>query len=254
MTITEPIAAERAALAKTRGLGDVQRNYTVSGIELRESTAAPSLKDFYGHASVTGRAYPMYGGPDKGGWDETITPGAFKKTLSEKPDVAFLLNHEGMTLARTKSGTLTLAEDKIGLEVKASLDTRMSIVNDVVLAMQRADLDEMSFAFRVVKDQWLDAEGEEVSWWDLAGIDRHINEISLAHGDVSIVNFGANPFTDAAVRGLDAFRDADPDEVRRAIAHLTGLLPEPEVDPAAGERAAVAYSADLATLHSKRVA
>lgn len=198
------LTAEQQALAPTRGLGNVRRQYAVADIEVRAAEDNSGDVSFAGHASVTGRAYPMYGGPDKGGWDETIMTGAFKKTLSEKPDVAFLLNHGGMTLARTKSGTLELAEDTVGLAVKATMDPGISVVNDITLAMQRGDLDEMSFAFRVVKDAWLDAEGEEVAWWDLAGVTRNIKEVSLAHGDVSVVNFGANPFTDAALRAVEA--------------------------------------------------
>ena len=36
-----------------------------------------------------------------GGYTETIARGAFTKTLSERPDVQLLINHEGLPLART---------------------------------------------------------------------------------------------------------------------------------------------------------
>ena len=48
---------------------------------------------------MTEFAYYVYGGAPYG-WSETIKRGAFKKTLAEGADVNFLLNHEGMTLAR----------------------------------------------------------------------------------------------------------------------------------------------------------
>lgn len=197
------LTAEQQRLAPTRGLGPVQRRYAVEGIEVRAAEDNPNIVNFFGHASVTGKSYEMYGGPEEGGWDETVARGAFKKTLSESPDVAFLLNHGGMTLARTKSGTLNLAEDKIGLAVNAALDRRISVVNDLTVAMDRRDLDEMSFAFRVTQDEWLDAEGNAVPWWDLSGIQRNIKEVSLAYGDVSVVNYGANPFTDAGLRAAE---------------------------------------------------
>jgi HK97 family phage prohead protease len=210
------------------------RSYPVVDIEVRAEDDEPKV-NFRGHASVTGRGYDMFGGPDKGGWTEFVDSGAFKKTLSEKPDVAFLVNHEGMTLARTKSGSLRLKEDKVGLDVDADLDKRVSVVNDLVVLMEGGELDEMSFAFRVRRQKWLDAEGEEVSWWDLAGIERHLTELDIDKGDVSIVNYGANPYTDAALRSLDELvhdltlrADPDPDEVRRAIAHLTSLLGDEE--------------------------
>ncbi len=246
-TITQPDAAELARLAPTRGLGAVQRQYAVSDIEVRAADGDSTLVNFKGHASVTGRAYPMYGGPDKGGWDETITPGAFTQTLSEKPDVAFLLNHGGMTLARTKSGTLELVEDNVGLAVKASLDTRQSVVNDITVAMQRGDLDEMSFAFRVKADEWRNAEGEPVEWWDMSGVTRSINEVTIDHGDVSVVNYGANPFTTASLRDIKNIAMADPELVNELIEHLRGLLPEAEPTVVASS-----YYADLATLHARR--
>lgn len=238
-TRTEPTGAERAALEAKRGLVRSSRLYAVENVELRADTTPDStIVNFYGHASVTGKSYEMYGGPDKGGWTEIVDKGAFKRTLGRKPDVAFLLNHEGLTLARTKAGTLDLREDDTGLEAKARLDTRVSAVNDMVILMEAGNLDEMSFAFRVVDQVWLDRDGEEVPWWDLAGIERHIREVSIDKGDVSVVNYGANPFTDAGVRSLtDVMREltseqaaTDPDEIRGAIEYLTTLLPPEQHD------------------------
>lgn len=207
-TRTEPSPAEQAALMPTRGLGNVTRLYSVNDVEIRAQGGDSTLVEFYGHASVTNKPYEMYGGPDRGGWNETVDRGAFTKTLGETPDVAFLVNHAGMTLARTKAGTLTLAEDSIGLEVKATLDTRVSVVNDLTILMQSRNLDEMSFAFRTIRQKWLDALGEEVPWWDMSGVDRHMVELSLHKGDVSVVNYGANPFTDASMPSARAFATA----------------------------------------------
>ena len=194
---------EKATLAPLRGQVRIDRAYTVEGVEVRGSgDDAPHIKNFFGHATIYSKGYDMYGGPDKGGWTEYVDPGAGKKTLSENPDVAFLANHGGLTMARTKAGTLDLAEKSVGLETKARLDTRRGDVNDVVIGMENGDLDEMSYAFRVIRQKWLDADGEEVPWWDLAGIERHITEYSLHKGDVSVVNYGANPHTDASLRAL----------------------------------------------------
>lgn len=196
--------ADRALVAPLRGLARIDRSYTVEGCEVRaaDDGEGDTIVNFFGHATVYGRGYEMYGGPDKGGWTEYVDPGAGKKTLSEDPDVAFLVNHTGLTLARTKAGTLTLTERTVGLETKAKLDTRVSAVNDLVLLMEAGNLDEMSFAFRIVKQVWLDADGEEVPWWDLSGVERHITEYSIHKGDVSVVNYGANPHTDANLRSL----------------------------------------------------
>jgi HK97 family phage prohead protease len=39
--------------------------------------------------------------------DEVVRSSAFNKTLAERDDVRLLVNHDGVPLARTKSGTLT---------------------------------------------------------------------------------------------------------------------------------------------------
>ena len=240
---------DRAALEGIRGLTGATREYSVTGIEIRAKDDEDSpILDFYGHASVTAKPYDMYGGPDKGGWVEIVDKGSFKKTLSEKPDVAFLVNHGGLTLARTKAKTLQLREDDIGLEVKAQLDSRVSIVNDISILMEAGNLDEMSFAFRVTKQSWFDADGEEVPWWDLAGIERHIREVSIQKGDVSVVNYGANPYTDAALRGIpdDALLAVLAERPELAARAATLLAPaaapvvEPKVHPDLAERLYVA--------------
>ena len=260
MTMTEPTAAERSALEATRGTPDalVKRDFVVSGLEVRAPSDDSTLAEFHGYASVTGTAYEMYGGPDKGGWNETVSRGAFKRTLAAKPDVPFKINHEGMTLARTNAGNLRLREDATGLDVEAQLDTRVSVVNDLVLLMEAGNIDEMSFAFRIRKQRWLNADGEEVPWWDLSGIDRHIDEVDIHKGDVSVVNYGANPHTSGAsvARALSDLRtwsldDVDEAELRDAIGYLTSLLPAPTVHPdlvEAQQKAAVRSNALRAAL------
>lgn len=157
---------------------------TVSGIEVRDAASGLSL---VGHACVTNVGYDM------GWYTETVRSGAFAKTLGENPDVQLLVNHEGLPLARTLSGTLSLAEDSRGLAVEAHLDPNDPDVARLVPKMQRGDIDQMSFAFRA----------ERVSWND--DYDRRdILEANIHRGDVSVVNQGANPATHAEVeaRGL----------------------------------------------------
>ena len=60
-----------------------------SGVELRQSQAEGGVR-VVGYASTYDQPYPIYGGPEAGGFMETIAPGAFDKSLSEKDDVRFL--------------------------------------------------------------------------------------------------------------------------------------------------------------------
>ncbi len=105
---------------------------------------------------------------------ESIAPGAFRKTLSETPDVRLLINHEGLPLARTKNGTLKLEEDERGLRFDADLaDTQEG--RDIYELVKRGDVDQMSFAFRVIRQKWNDDRSRRV-----------LTEVSLADGDVSV--------------------------------------------------------------------
>lgn len=140
-----------------------------------------------GYATVYNSWYPVYGGPEKGGWNERIMPGACKKSLMEKADVRFLLNHEGLPLARTKSGTLALIEDDIGLFSESSLDLNNPKVQEAVSVMSRGDADQMSFAFRAIRQEWNEDYTE-----------RTITECALV--DVSLVTYPANPETIMSLR------------------------------------------------------
>lgn len=139
-----------------------------------------------GYATVYDVAYDVAGGPPWG-WSETIVGGACQKSVASRDDVRFLVNHDGLALARTKSRTLTLESDQVGLRTEAHLDAKSFTVNDLVSAMERGDMDEMSFAFRVIRQEWNDDFTE-----------RQILEVKLY--DVSVVTYPANPYTVAQVR------------------------------------------------------
>jgi HK97 family phage prohead protease len=171
----------------------------------------------------------VYGGPERGGWIETVKRGAFDTTLAAKPDVCFLINHEGMPLARTRSGTLTLRADNTGLESEATVDRRDPEGQALEVKMERGDLDQMSFGFRVTRQSWNEDYTE-----------RDITEVNLDNGDVSIVNWPANPATSmsivsarsavAVLREMEMAElrgelgDITPDELREAQARLGELV------------------------------
>ena len=166
-------------------------------VELREGGDENSLR-LTGYAS-TFMEYEMFGGPANGGWIERIHPDAFNVTLRDKPDLHLLVNHEGWSLARTKSGTLRLSVDGHGLRVEADLDRSDPDVQRLEPKMRRKDMDEMSFAFRVKAQTWeatADFPDDDMAL-------RTITELSLHKGDVSVVNFGANPTTSASVRSVE---------------------------------------------------
>jgi HK97 family phage prohead protease len=179
------------------------RQRTFQGMELREAPDGKGLT-FNGYASVTEAPYEMEDW--LGDYTEVVRKGAFGKTLAEGADVPFKVNHGGITLARTKSGTMRLSEDDTGLYVEADLDPTSPDVQSLRSAMERGDLDEMSFGFRVVRQEWSPDYSQ-----------RDITEVNLNKGDVSAVNYGANPATaGASLRGLGA----TPDELRDMLSQL----------------------------------
>ena len=53
-----------------------------------------------------------------GKWREQIAQGAFRDAIG-RDDVVFLVNHDGLPLARSRSGTLELSEDNHGLHLRS---------------------------------------------------------------------------------------------------------------------------------------
>lgn len=125
---------------------------------------------------------------------EKIARGAFVDAIG-RDDVVFLINHDGLPLARTRSGTLTLREDDHGLYMETVLDAEDPDVRSIVGKMKRGDLDKMSFAF------WPDVQ----EWDDSGEIPlRTVKKASLY--DVSIVTTPAYDGTEIALRSLDGHR------------------------------------------------
>ncbi|MHC4316889.1 MAG: HK97 family phage prohead protease [Planctomycetota bacterium] len=126
---------------------------------------------------------------DLGQFKEIIKPGAFDRALVEEHDVRALVDHDPkMILGRSKSGTLRMLVDEVGLRVEIDPpDT--SVGRDTIESIRRGDLDSMSFGFVVRNDHWREEEGQAI---------REINDLDLF--DVSVVSFPAYEDTSVAVR------------------------------------------------------
>ncbi len=196
---------ERAAAGAAGTLpsyrGDARRQEFRSRMEMR--TAMKDDKSFLvldGYASTVEQGYTMY--DMFGEYTEVVDRGAFDQTLKTAPDVNFLINHTGLSMARTVAGTLELSADETGLRSIAYLNPQRSDVQDLEHAIRDGALDQMSFAFRITEGQWSPDYTE-----------YRITQVDLNRGDVSAVNFGANPFTSISARAKQALT---------AIDHLEG--------------------------------
>lgn len=165
--------------------------------EIRMGVPVEIREEDTGEIRVSGYAAVFGEETNIGGmFAEVIQRGAFKDAVG-RDDVVFLINHEGLPLARTRSGTLILREDDHGLYMEAALDASDPDVRSIIPKMKRGDLDKMSFAFIPTRQSW-----DEKSKMPK----RTIEEAELF--DVSIVTTPAYSGTEIGLRSLDAHRKA----------------------------------------------
>ena len=164
-----------------------RRSYSVSLRSTRADDDSKATK-IEGHAAVFNET------TDLGWFQERIAPGAFDDTLNA--DVRALFNHDpNILLGRTTNKTLRLGTDAKGLTFSADPpDTQQA--RDVLALIERGDVDQASFGFRVIEETWEFTEGEP----DL----RTLDKVELF--DVSPVTFPAYEGTDTglAKRSYDA--------------------------------------------------
>jgi HK97 family phage prohead protease len=189
------------------------RNAPLRDIEVRAKEGGTGW-EFSGVAAVFDQL-----SEDLGGFREIIKRGAFKPVMED--DVRFLINHnEDLVLGRSTSGTLSVEEKPRGLVVDSDV-APISYGEDIRVLLDRGDVDQMSFAFRVAEDSWFeDEEGNLL---------RTIHKFERLF-DVSIVTYPAYPQTEA---GLRAIRKLDrgeviTDEERASVEALLDNSTQPE--------------------------
>lgn len=161
-------------------------------IEMRAKASGHGTTNFEwnGYAAVYGVEFPMWD-PHGEPYKEEVAYGVSKRSLNNPNlDVPFLIGHNdaGIPLARTKSGTMKLAEDSTGTHTHVpSMDGRREEVRALASAVERGDMDEMSLAFVCTRQEW-----------DPGFEKRTILEWDLHRGDVCAVVHGANSATAGA--------------------------------------------------------
>jgi len=145
-------------------------------LEERADAIAGEPVRFSGYAAVFNSPSERLWDPRNGDFVETISPGAFTRSLSRGGDVRMYLNHNSdMVLASTRSETMILTEDARGLRVDATLpDT--SYAQDLANLMRSGVVDSMSFGFSVPTggDTW---EGDQRTLTEIA-----LSEVSVVTG------------------------------------------------------------------------
>ena len=145
-----------------------------------------------GKRTISGYA-AVFGQPsqDLGGFIEVIAPGAFTDSLSSaNADILCLRDHDpAFLLGRTKSGTLSLVQDELGLRFTCDLPNTTQ-ADDLIESIARGDLDGVSFGFVCLEDEWTrTTEGQVI---------RTLLKVSLF--EVSPCSFPAYAATSVALR------------------------------------------------------
>lgn len=150
---------------------------------------------------------------------ERIEPTAMKN--ADMKDVRLFVNHDTnkIALARSKNGnensTMSFDVDDVGVHMRAKLDVDNNAeARALYSAIQRGDMDGMSFMFRIDKETWSDLEKDVPT--------RTINSISIVH-EVSVVNFPAYPQTSVSARSSEEAEFSPLVEARRKYAEETAV-------------------------------
>ncbi len=176
--------------------GAERRFLTGQPIALRAADGEGKPRKFSGYAALYDSRSSNLGSPERP-FIEIIAPGAFDGVL--KQDVRALFNHNPdhvLGRSRDGEGTVRLFSDERGLGFEIDVpDTQLG--RDLATSVERRDIDQNSFAFRIAKDgdKWVEEGGV---------ITRTIKRVAELF-DVSLVTYPAYPDTSVAVRSLDEF-------------------------------------------------
>tara|TARA_R100001509_G_scaffold30341_2_gene16242 strand:- start:10864 stop:12516 length:1653 start_codon:yes stop_codon:yes gene_type:complete len=168
------------------------RTFNVQNLELREEGDSNVV---VGYASVFNTL-----SNDLGNFKEIISPDAFEGRLND--DVRFLINHEGLPLARTTNDTLRLTTDETGLRYEAKV-ANTSLGRDLLELMRNGTINQSSFAFVVDDDSWEVKDGVNI---------RTINKVSRLY-DVSAVTYPAYEEASVALRSMDKWKKEEENKV-----------------------------------------
>ena len=166
--------------------------------ELRAYTFEVRAEQIENKGRLTGRPIVYNSRTNLGFADEIIEAGALNN--ADLRDVAFLVNHnlDMLPLARSRNNnansTMQMTVDNDGMEIRVDLDiTNNADAKALYSAVERGDIDGMSFMFTVDSDAWEDLESDHPT--------RIIKTIGRVF-EVSAVTFPAYAATSISTRGI----------------------------------------------------
>lgn len=172
---------------------DREQRLFETALELCSMDDSDNMSKIIGHGAVFNKR-----SENLGGFREIIAPGAFDDVLND--DCRAFFNHDpNFILGRTTSGTLRLGVDERGLNYEVDAPMTQTIRDLVLTPMQRGDITQSSFGFRIKDDDW-EEDDEGV-------IIRTVHRVQRLF-DVSPVSIPAYPDAASAVRSLQQWQEA----------------------------------------------
>lgn len=132
----------------------------ITGYAAKYNTKSSLLKDWWGDEFV-----------------EEISPGAFDEAIRNNTIKAYLNHNTDICLGSTKSTTLKLESDSVGLKFDLILPNTQA-GNDLYESVKRGDIDGVSFGFNVKDDRWSEIEHEGRNIMKRTLVDVDLFEIS----------------------------------------------------------------------------
>lgn len=137
---------------------------------------------------------------------ESIDPQAFAQTLNEDKQYLHWNHNDDIVLGSTKSGTLSLNTDDVGLHFRAQFPNSPEGISKYT-SVKRGDVSQMSFGFQTRKEEWDETDPKNMK--------RKLLDVRLF--EVSLVAYPAYPQTNAQARSIDEvvneYRAAHPQPV-----------------------------------------
>lgn len=154
----------------------------LTNFETREESGEIYIEGYF---AVFGSEYELWPGAV-----ETISPGAFQRSLPEG-DIRALCDHDTrLVLGRTKARTLELREDKKGLWGRIRINRDDTDAMNLYSRVQRGDVDQCSFGFSIEREELTQREDGSTRW--------DIKDVNLY--EVSVVTFPAYEDTGVKAR------------------------------------------------------
>lgn len=178
---------------------------------------------FEGYAAV-------FGNVDLGG--DVLEPGALTKTVSERPQVPILWQHD----PHEPIGVGTLAVDGHGLKVNGKLTLGVRRAEEARALMRDGALGGLSIGYQTVKKAYRDGVRllKEIAVREFSPVTFPMNELATFHGVKGLIDgLRDGAYTKAqiaaAVDALQALLDDEPDDTSTRPEGAAATKDEPEL-------------------------